>query len=161
VELHAIVTETLRRARYRLPSLERYRTIWRALAAAGRARIIQAHHGDNLESAALLVVEGDRSFYLYAGSIREAPGETKRFASYAVQWQMLRTAREMGARVHDLWGVAPPDAGPDHPWYGYSLFKKGFDGRLVSWAGSWDLVVDPALYSVRALAFAGRGLFRR
>jgi lipid II:glycine glycyltransferase (peptidoglycan interpeptide bridge formation enzyme) len=65
---------------------------------------------------------------------------------------MMRTAREMGSRVHDLWGVAPEDAAPDHPWYGYSLFKKGFRGRFVSWAGSWDLVVDPLLYSLRAMA---------
>jgi len=155
-ELHAIVTETLRRAEYRLPSLERYRIIWRALAGAGRARIIQAHYAGRLESAALMAVEGDRSFYLYAGSVREAPGETKRFASYAVQWQMMRTAREMGARVHDLWGVAPEDATPDHPWYGYSLFKKGFGGRFVSWAGSWDLVVDPFLYHLRDLATGAR-----
>ena len=148
-ELHALVTQTLDRAQYRLPSLERYRAIWRGLAPAGRARIIQARHDGNLEATGLLVVEGDRSIYLYAGSIREAKGETKRFPSYAAQWQMMRTAREMGSKTHDLWGVAPEDAGPDHPWYGYSLFKKGFDGRFVSWAGSWELVVDTAIYRLR------------
>ncbi len=158
VELHGIVTETLERADYRLPSLERYRIAWRGLARAGRARIVQARHDGALESAGLLVVEGDRSIYLYSGSIREAKGETKRFASYAAQWQMMRTAREMGARVHDLWGVAPADAGPEHPWYGYSLFKKGFGGRLVSWAGSWDLVVDPVVYRLRGAAASLRGL---
>jgi lipid II:glycine glycyltransferase (peptidoglycan interpeptide bridge formation enzyme) len=158
--LHALVTETLQRAQYKLPELERYRIIWRGLGGAGRARIIQATHEDKLESAALLVVEGDRSFYLYAGSIREAPGETKRFPAYAVQWQMMRTAREMGARTHDLWGVAPESAGLDHPWFGYSLFKKGFGGRFVSWAGSWDLVVDPLLYRLRDLASTLRGSTR-
>jgi peptidoglycan pentaglycine glycine transferase (the first glycine) len=157
VALHGLVTETLQRAQYKLPPLERYRIIWRGLARAGRARIIRAHHDGKLESTALLVVEGDRSFYLYAGSIREAPGETKRFPAYAVQWQVMRTAREMGARTHDLWGVAPEHAGPDHPWWGYSLFKKGFGGRFVSWAGSWDLVVDPLLYRVRALGGSLRG----
>jgi peptidoglycan pentaglycine glycine transferase (the first glycine) len=151
-DLHGLVTETLDRANYRLPSLERYRAIWRGLAIAGRARIIQARHGDALEATGLLVVEGDRSIYLYAGSIREAKGETKRYPSYAAQWQMMRTARDMGSKVHDLWGVAPEDAGPDHPWYGYSLFKKGFGGRFVSWAGSWDLVVDPMMYRLRGAA---------
>ena len=157
--LHSLVTETLQRAQYKLPELERYRIIWRGLGGAGRARIIQAHHEGNLESAALLVVEGDRSFYLYAGSIREAPGETKRFPAYAVQWQMMRTARGMGARTHDLWGVAPEASGPEHPWFGYSLFKKGFAGRFVSWAGSWDLVIDPLVYRLRDMASSLRGLF--
>jgi lipid II:glycine glycyltransferase (peptidoglycan interpeptide bridge formation enzyme) len=155
--LHAIVTDTLRRANYRLPSLERYRIAWRGLAAAGRARIIQAWHAGTLESAAMLVVEGDRSFYLYAGSVREAPGEPKRFPAYAVQWQMMRTAREMGARTHDLWGVAPESAGPEHPWYGYSLFKKGFGGAFTPWAGSWDLVIDPVVYRLREAASRLRG----
>jgi peptidoglycan pentaglycine glycine transferase (the first glycine) len=160
-DLHGIVTETLERAQYRLPSLDRYRIAWRGLAGAGRARIIRARYHGALESASLLVVEGDRSIYLYSGSIREQKGETRRFASYAAQWRMMQTAREMGARVHDLWGVAPVDAGPDHPWYGYSLFKKGFDGRFVSWAGSWDLVVDPALYRLRDAVTALRGLIGR
>jgi peptidoglycan pentaglycine glycine transferase (the first glycine) len=157
VALHGLVCQTLQRARYKLPELERYRIIWRGLGGKGRARIIKAIREGNLESAALLVVEGNRSFYLYAGSIREAPGETKRFPAYAVQWQMMRTAREMGAGSHDLWGVAPQNAGPDHPWWGYSLFKKGFGGRFVSWAGSWDLVVDPVLYRLRDLAGSLRG----
>ena len=152
VSLHALVTETLTRASYQLPKLERYRIIWRGIGGAGRACIVEARHEGRLESAALLVVEGDRSFYLYAGSIREAPGETKRFSAYAVQWRMMRAAREMGARTHDLWGVAPEDAGREHPWYGYSLFKKGFGGRFVPWAGSWDLVIDPMTYRLRDFA---------
>ncbi len=159
--LHALVTDTLRRANYHLPEFERYRLIWRGLAAAGRARIVQAWHGGTLGSAALVVVEGDRSFYLYAGSVREAPGETKRFPAYAVQWQMMRTARDMGARTHDLWGVAPESAGPEHPWYGYSLFKKGFGGRFTAWAGSWDLVIDPVTYRLRDLAGSLRGKIGR
>ncbi len=159
--LHTLVTDTLRRANYHLPEFERYRLIWRGLASVGRARIVQAWHAGLLGSAALLVVEGDRSFYLYAGSVREAPGETKRFPAYAVQWQMMRTAREMGARTHDLWGVAPESAGPEHAWYGYSLFKKGFGGQFVPWAGSWDLVIDPFTYRLRDLAGSLRSRISR
>jgi lipid II:glycine glycyltransferase (peptidoglycan interpeptide bridge formation enzyme) len=70
---------------------------------------------------------------------------------------MMRLARERGVRVHDLWGIAPPDAGPAHPWHGVGLFKKGFGGREVVWAGSWDLVVDPTLYRLRTAA----GILRR
>jgi peptidoglycan pentaglycine glycine transferase (the first glycine) len=153
VSLHAMVTDTLRRARYRLPELERYRIIWRTFAGDNRARIIQAWHSGRLESSALVVIASWRSFYLYAGSVREQKGETKRFPSYAVQWQMMRTAREMGARLHDLWGVAPEGAGPDHPWWGFSLFKKGFNGRYVQWIGSRQVVLDPPIFRLREAAF--------
>ena len=159
--LHSLVAETQRRAGFPMPSLERYRVAWRALGGAGRASILEARRGTELLASALVAVEGDRSFYLFSGSRREAPGEPKHYASYALQWAMMGLARERGCRVHDLWGVAPPGAGPSHPWSGVGLFKKGFGGREVEWAGSWDIVVDPTLYRLRAAAGALRGGLRR
>lgn len=159
-DLHALVTETQERAGFPLPPLDRYRLVWGLLASAGRAAILEARRGGELLASGLLVVEGDRSFYLFSGSRREAPGEPKLFASYALQWGMMQLARQRGVRRHDLWGIAPADAGPDHPWHGVGLFKKGFGGREVTWAGSWDLVVDPTLYKLRAAAGSVRGLLR-
>lgn len=156
--LHGLVYATLRHHRYRLPELGRHRIVWRGFAAENRARIIEAWYRGRLESAALVVIAGHRSFYLYAGSVREERGEAKRFPSYATQWRMMRTARELGSRLHDLWGVAPEGAGPEHPWWGFSLFKKGFDGRYVQWIGSREEVLDPLVYRTRQAAFALRNL---
>jgi lipid II:glycine glycyltransferase (peptidoglycan interpeptide bridge formation enzyme) len=157
-ELHALVLETQARAGFPRPPLERYRTAWQALAGAGRASLFEARHDGALLASGMLVVEGDRSFYLFAGSRREEPGETKRYASYALQWAMMRHARDAGAREHDLWGIAPDDAGPEHPWFGVGLFKKGFGGRPVTWAGTWDIVADRALYRVRTMTERWRSL---
>ena len=159
-DLHSLVTETQARAGFPLPSLERYRTAWRALAGVGRSAILEARRDGRLLASGMVVIEGDRSFYLFSGSRREERGEPKRYASYALQWAMMRFARSRGARHHDLWGVAPPDAGPEHPWHGVGLFKKGFGGREVHWAGSWDLVADPTLYRLRAVTSIARGWLR-
>ena len=154
--LHALVLETQQRAGFPRPSLERYRAAWRALGGAGRAVIFEASRHDELLASGMLVLEGERSYYLFAGSRRERPGEPKRYASYRLQWEMMRHARSAGCRVHDLWGIAPEDAGPEHPWHGVGLFKKGFGGRALTWAGTWDLVVDPTLYRMRGLADRAR-----
>lgn len=159
-DLHALVGETQRRAGFPMPSFERYRTAWRALGGAGRAAILEARRSNELLASGMVVITGDRSFYLFSGSRREERGEPKRYASYALQWAMLRLARDRGVRQHDLWGIAPPDAGPDHAWQGVGLFKKGFGGHEVVWAGSWDLVVDPALYRLRAATGIMRGWLR-
>jgi lipid II:glycine glycyltransferase (peptidoglycan interpeptide bridge formation enzyme) len=148
--LHALVLETQRRAGFPRPPIERYRVAWQGLAASGRASILEARRGEELLASGMLVVEGDRSFYLFAGSRREEPGEPKHYASYLLQWEMMRRARELGSRTHDLWGIAPEGAGPEHSWYGVGLFKKGFDGRAVRWAGTWDVVIDANLYRLRA-----------
>jgi lipid II:glycine glycyltransferase (peptidoglycan interpeptide bridge formation enzyme) len=156
-DLHALVLETQRRAGFPRPPLDRYRIAWRGLGGAGRASILEARRAGELLASGMLVVEGDRSFYLFAGSRREEPGEPKHYASYLLQWEMMRRARELGSRVHDLWGIAPAGAGPDHAWHGVGLFKKGFGGREVRWAGTWDVVIDPALYRLRrAVAMARR-----
>ena len=147
--LHELVGETQRRAGFPMPPLERYRIAWRALAGAGRAVILEARREGQLLASGMVVLEGDRSYYLFSGSRREERGEPKRYASYALQWAMMRLARERGVRHHDLWGIAPPGAGPEHPWHGVGLFKKGFGGEEVVWAGSYDLVVDRAFYRLR------------
>ena len=86
-------------------------------------------------------------------------GEAKHYASYLLQWEMMRRARELGSRTHDLWGIAPEGAGPEHAWHGVGLFKKGFGGRVARWSGTWDLVVDPTLYRLRrTLALARTAL---
>ncbi len=158
--LHALVLETQRRAGFPKPPLQRYRLAWRGLASAGRATIFEARREGELLASAMLVIEGDRSFYLFSGSRREEQGEPKRYASYALQMAMMRHARAAGATVHDLWGIAPEDASPEHPWYGVGLFKKGFGGRPVAWAGTWDIVVDRTLYRMRKMADGWRAKAR-
>jgi lipid II:glycine glycyltransferase (peptidoglycan interpeptide bridge formation enzyme) len=159
-ELHGLVVETQRRAGFPLPPLERYRVAWAALAGAGRAAIVEARRHGELLASGMVVFEGARSYYLFSGSRREERGEPKHYASYALQWGMMRLARDRGATRHDLWGVAPRGAGSDHAWHGVGLFKKGFGGQEVVWAGSWDLVVDPALYRLRTATGMLRGWFR-
>jgi len=159
-DLHALVVETQARAGFPMPSRDRYRVAWRALAGAGRAAILEARREGELLASGMVVIEGDRSYYLFSGSRREERGEPKRYASYALQWAMMRLARDRGVREHDLWGIAPEGAGPEHPWHGVGLFKKGFGGREVPWAGSWDLVVDPTLYRLRRASGILRGWMR-
>jgi lipid II:glycine glycyltransferase (peptidoglycan interpeptide bridge formation enzyme) len=74
---------------------------------------------------------------------------------------MMRFARDAGVRVHDLWGIAPEGAGPEHAWYGVGLFKKGFGGTEVTWAGTWDIVADRTLYRLRDMAQSARAMIGR
>lgn len=158
--LHELVGRTQARAGFPMPALRRYRLAWQSLAGEGVASIFEARRHGELLASAMLVIEGDRSFYLFAGSRREERGEPKRYATYALQWAMMRHARERGVRLHDLWGIAPPGADERHRWYGVGLFKKGFGGYEVVWAGTWDVVVDRRLYALREIVGGGRRLIR-
>jgi peptidoglycan pentaglycine glycine transferase (the first glycine) len=143
---------TRQRAGFPFRPRERLELTWRQLASAGRAAMAEARFEGQSLAAAMLVIEGWRSFYYVAGSRREQAGGRKLFPTHALQWALMRHARDRGARVHDLWGVAPPDAGPEHPWHGVGTFKRGFGGREIAWAGMWDVIVDPLLYWAREAA---------
>jgi len=159
--LARLVRETEARSGVTGRGTERIRVAWHAFAGRRTAAIVEAWAGDRIMASGMMVVVGDRSFYLFSGSSRELPGEPKTFPSYAMQWEMIRAARRMGARTHDLWGIAPDGAGPEHRWYGIGTFKRSFGGQSVTWAGSWDLVLRPPLYRAReAVATARLRLMR-
>lgn len=69
--------------------------------------------------------------------------------------QLILDAYAKGLKTFDFWGIAPDDAPADHPWAGFTAFKKTFAGREVKYHGTYDLVLNSVKYklyqSMRAL----------
>ena len=55
------------------------------------------------------------------------------YAAYLLKWQIIKEAYKDGVQLYNLWGAAPPQAGPDHKFAGFTIFKKNFGGRYVSY----------------------------
>ena len=47
-----------------------------------------------------------------------------------------------------MWGAVAPNTPSSDPWYGFHRFKEGYGGKLVSFIGAYDLVINPALYKI-------------
>ena len=60
----------------------------------------------------------------------------------------LFDAKEKGLKYFDFWGIAPEDAGKDHPWAGFTRFKKSFGGFEKTYSGTYDLVLNKPKYSL-------------
>ena len=80
--------------------------------------------------------------------------------------QALLDAAAQGQVVADLFGTAPPDD-PNHPWSGFSSFKRSFGGADVALGGTWDVPVSRSRYaayralrSARDVASAARRRFK-
>lgn len=58
-------------------------------------------------------------------------------ASYLIQWEAIREAKERGATWYNFWGVAPEGA-THHPWQGLTHFKKGFGGHEQTFIHALD-----------------------
>ncbi|MBR5389351.1 peptidoglycan bridge formation glycyltransferase FemA/FemB family protein [Candidatus Saccharibacteria bacterium] len=57
-------------------------------------------------------------------------------------------AKEKGLKYFDFWGIAPDDAPSNHPWAGFTRFKKSFGGFARSYAGTWDLPFNKTKYGL-------------
>lgn len=119
-----------------------------ALLGEGRqdasVRLLVAEKDGKPLAAMFLSVSADRATYLYGASSGE---DRNLMAPYALQWNALKLARDLGCTHYDLFGVSPkPD--PEHPLYGLFLFKSGFGGSLLHRQGAWDYPYDVEAYAV-------------
>lgn len=143
-EFHRLMVATYRRQGFTPHSRKYLQTQFEILAPRGMAELYLAKYQGDILAAAVIVTYGDTATYLHAASVR---GEVP--ASYLLQWEAIKQAKKADLDFYDFWGIAPTDD-PRHPWYGYSLFKKGFGGYRLDYLGAWDYPL-----SKRYLAVAG------
>ena len=62
--------------------------------------------------------------------------------------QLILDAKKKGLKTFDFWGIAPEGAPDNHPWKGFTNFKKTFAGYEVEHAGTHDIVLKPAKYKL-------------
>ncbi|GMR19348.1 MAG: peptidoglycan bridge formation glycyltransferase FemA/FemB family protein [Patescibacteria group bacterium] len=153
-EFHRLMGVTRRRQGF-VPHSRRYlQTQFETLAPRRMTELSLAEYQGNILAASITISYGDTASYIHGASARsEVP------ASYLLLWENIREARKEDFRYFDFWGIAPTD-NPKHPWYGYSLFKRGFGGYPVDYLGSWDYVLNPRYWVVSAVERTRR-IFRR
>lgn len=136
--------ETTSRQGFYAHSRHYHETMWRILSKEGLARLWTATYNGHILTAWVLFLWKDTVYYPYGASSRE---NRNVMAPTLLLWEISRWARKEGYKKFDLWGSLGPDPNPDDPWYGFHRFKQGFNPELVEFAGSFDLPVQPLLYS--------------
>lgn len=113
----------------------------------GTYRIYWAHLKEKVLAAALIPFYGDSAFYLHAASTDRIKNT---FPAHALIWQAILDAKKAGLTYFDFWGIAPTDD-PDHPWSGFTFFKKGFGGFRQDVIRAHDKPLDFSYSLVRML----------
>jgi lipid II:glycine glycyltransferase (peptidoglycan interpeptide bridge formation enzyme) len=104
------------------------------------------HDGEELAGAQFAVDEETRTlYYLHAGSYLEA--RTYNAGNLLLTYLIL-LAHERGLEQVDLFGVAPKDAGKDHPQAGFSSFKRSFGGQDIEFGGTWEKGISRLKYTL-------------
>lgn len=100
------------------------------------------HNGEII--AAGLIFDDDTARYNLQGAQSEEG--RKLHATGILTIQLILDAKEKGQKLFDFWGIAPENAPKDHPWQGFTNFKKTFAGYEKDYAGTYDIVERPLKY---------------
>lgn len=106
-------------------------------------KMLMAEIDGEILASMFLVLSGNRATYLYGAS---SNGRGNMVASYALQWESIRVAKQWGCTEYDMFGSAP-NLNPNHPLHGVHIYKKGFGGDLFHRMGCWDYPYQHELYN--------------
>ena len=96
--------------------------------------------------AAGLVFDDETTRYNLQGA--QSDQGRKLHATGILTIQLILDAKAKGLKTFDFWGIAPEDAPTDHPWVGFTSFKKTFAGYERDYAGTYDIILKPAKYKL-------------
>lgn len=134
---------------------EKYHTIqWQTLPHEYKKNQLSSHllttmyQGKTLTAWILFVFE-DTLYYPYGASSSE---HRDVMASNLIMWEAIRFGKKLGLKKFDMWGALGPEPDRKDPWFGFHDFKRKYGPDHVEFVGSYDLVINPALYQAYKLA---------
>ncbi|WP_207345201.1 peptidoglycan bridge formation glycyltransferase FemA/FemB family protein [Arthrobacter sp. E3] len=124
------------------------------LMPAGAAKLFIAKLDGEPIAAALSYDTADTRVYAHAAA---DDAHRKLNAGIPLLVTMMLDAKVSGISEFDMWGVSPEDE-PEHPWAGFSRFKRSFGGAEVEYPGTWDLPINQVMYTAYAASRKARTL---
>mgnify|MGYP001563600926 FL=1 len=114
------------------------------LSRDNEMRIFKAIKDNKVLAMAVISFYGEMASYLHGASV-----ETTQSVGYGLQWAAITEAKRRGMRYYNFWGVVKDKHFyPGHPWYGFSLFKRGFGGFKYVYLRAQDLPINNTKYLI-------------
>ncbi|RXP56570.1 peptidoglycan bridge formation glycyltransferase FemA/FemB family protein [Lutibacter sp. HS1-25] len=107
-------------------------------------KMLMADYKGKFLASMFLVLSNKRGTYLYGASSSK---NKNMMASYALQWESLKIAKNWGCTQYDMFGSAP-NLNQKHPLRGIHVYKKGFGGDLFHRMGCWDYPFNSEVYDL-------------
>ncbi len=143
--MYKLMQDTQGRAGFFLRPKEAFGAYWQSMAKAGLGQFFVAVHEGDILAAEYAFHFGDKSYYKEGGS---TGAKRNLMAPYLLQYEVMRWARERGAKEYDLIAVPPKDQlTPEHHMYGLYQFKSGFNQDITQFIGCWEYPLKPAVHA--------------
>ena len=104
-----------------------------------------AKYNEKIIAAVLVFDDDETRYYMQAASDKEY---SKLNSNGILTIQAILDARDKGLLYFDFWGIAPDGADKNHPWYGFTSFKKMFKGTHRHYSGTYDIPIKRLRYQM-------------
>jgi lipid II:glycine glycyltransferase (peptidoglycan interpeptide bridge formation enzyme) len=147
--------ETCKRQKYFGHSPKYHKIVWENMKK-DIAHILIAFYNDVPLASYELFYFKNVFYYPYGGTSLEY---RNLMPSNLLMWEAIRLGKKLGAKKFDMWGSLGPNYDQSNDWAGFTRFKEGYSTKFVEFVGSYDLVINPVLYSVYNLTNLFRSIF--
>lgn len=132
---------------FKIRNYEYFKTFWQRFETSGFGQLFFAYFQGDIVAGAYAIVFGSKSTYKDGASVRK---RTAYGASHLLQWEIIKWAKQNGAKIHDFCGSPPSEEinNPEHPHYGIGLFKTAFNKTVTDYIGCYDLVINTSKYKI-------------
>jgi lipid II:glycine glycyltransferase (peptidoglycan interpeptide bridge formation enzyme) len=152
-----LLYSTASRKRFTNHPREYYLKQFEIMSKDDQEKIFIAKKAEQVYSMAMIAFYGEMGYYLHAAS---NPKQAQS-VGYSLQWEAIKEAKRRGCKYYNFWGVVKDrNFHSGHPWYGFSLFKRGFGGFKYSYIRAQDYPINAKYYAYRAVERL-RGLVNR
>ena len=142
---HEIYKETAKRDGFYPRPLNYFKKMFENLnSELSEIRLYLAYRNQKPLAATIWIRVKDRVWYSYGASANEGR-EFK--PSNAIQWQMMKDARDSGAKIYDFRGISD-SLDENNRLFGLLRFKLGTGGKAIKYIGEWDLVLNKFIYKL-------------
>ena len=127
-EFWNLMKKTSERDGFRPHSKNHYKTMLQE-----KNKLFFAKYNDKIIAVAIINFFGNTATYLHGASSNE---HRNIMAPYLLQWHIIKLAQKLGFKYYDFYGIN------EVKWPGVTRFKKGFEGQVVNYPGTFDLIIN-------------------
>ena len=123
-----LTKETSKRQGFYAHTEKYHRLMWKYLKSSSIARLLVAKYRGEIISAWILFVWKNFLYYPYGASTDKYKNV---MANNLMMWEAIKLGKKLGLTTFDLWGREEGK--------GFTKFKEGYNPKVVTFIGTWDL----------------------
>lgn len=123
-----LTKETSKRQGFYAHTEKYHRFMWKCLKPAGIAHLLTAKYKGEIITTWILFAFKDFLYYPYGASTDKYKNV---MANNLMMWEAIKLGKKLNLKTFDLWGREEGK--------GFTKFKEGYNPKVVTFIGTWDL----------------------